>query len=106
MYRDKLPKFNNNGKMVFDWIKWVKDSKGYPKIHPTQKPVNLLRQLITIFTDAGDVVIDPVAGSGATLRAAQELGRNSYGFEISLDIYIKAKEQMLKPQRFEKISMF
>lgn len=106
LYREKLPKFNNNGKMVFDWIKWVKDSKGYPKIHPTQKPVNLLKQLITIFTDAGDVVIDPVAGSGATLRAARELGRNSYGFEISRDIYITAKEQMLKPQRFEKISMF
>ena len=36
-------------------------SKEYAKIHPTQKPVGLLKKLIEIFTDEGDVVIDPVA---------------------------------------------
>ena len=106
LYRDKLPKFNNSGKMVFDWIQWVRDSKAYPKIHPMQKPVGLLKQLITIFTDVDDIVIDPVAGSGATLRAAQELGRSSYGFEISREMYKKAQTEMLKPRRFEAISMF
>ena len=106
LYRDKLPKFNNNGQMVFNWFKWVKDSKKYPKIHPTQKPVNLLKQLIAVFTDVGDVVIDPVAGSGTTLRAAMELGRNSYGFEISKDFYNKAKIEMLKPQNFEQLTCF
>lgn len=106
LYREKLPKFNNNGKMVFDWIKWVRDSKAYPKIHPTQKPVGLLKQLITIFTDANDIVIDPVAGSAATLRAAQELGRSSYGFEISRDMYKLAKNKMLAPRKFKAISMF
>ena len=83
LYRDKLPKFNNNGKMVFNWMEWKRDNaKIYPKIHPTQKPVGLLKKLITIFTDEGDVVIDPCAGSGTTLRACMELNRNSYGFEI------------------------
>lgn len=43
----------------------------------------------------GDVVIDPVAGSGSTLRAAIEMNRNAYGFEIKKDFYKKAKEQML-----------
>lgn len=96
LYRDKLPKFNNNKKMVFDWMEWRRDnSKEYPKIHPTQKPVNLLKRLIEIFTDEGDVVIDPCAGSGSTLRAAKELNRHSYGFEISRDFYKKAKEEML-----------
>lgn len=66
-----------------------------PKIHPSQKPVNLLKRLIGIFTDEGDVVIDPCAGSGSTLRAARELGRHSYGFEVSRDFYTKACEQML-----------
>ena len=102
LYRDKLPKFNNGrteaqkGKMVFDWFEWKRDdAKAYPKIHPTQKPVGLLKQLIEIFTDEGDVVIDPCAGSGSTLRACMELNRNSYGFEISKEFYGKAKEQML-----------
>ncbi|NCU33243.1 MAG: site-specific DNA-methyltransferase, partial [Candidatus Moranbacteria bacterium] len=73
LYRDKLPKFNNNGKMVFNWMEWKRDNtKIYPKIHPTQKPVGLLKKLITIFTDEGDVVIDPCAGSGTTLRACME----------------------------------
>ena len=48
-----------------------------------------------IVTDPGDVVIDPCAGSGSTLRAARELGRPSYGFEVSRDFYKKATEQML-----------
>lgn len=97
LYRDKLPKFRNNGKMVFNWFEWRRDStKDYPKIHPTQKPVSILKRLIEIFTDPGDVVIDPVAGSGSTLRAAYECGRNSYGFEVSSDFYHKAKSTMLR----------
>jgi site-specific DNA-methyltransferase (adenine-specific) len=94
LYRDKLPKFNNDGRMIFNWFEWKRDSKNdYPKIHPTQKPVCLLKKLIKIFTDEGDVVIDPCAGSGTTLRAAYELGRNSYGFEIARDICKEAKEK-------------
>lgn len=109
LYRDKLPKFRNGaqydedgkiikgtGRMVFNWFEWKRDSaKEYPKIHPAQKPVNLLKRLIEIFTDEGDVVIDPCAGSGTTLRAAAELGRNGYGFEVSKEFYRRAKEEML-----------
>ena len=90
LYRDKLPKFRNNGKMIFNWMEWSKDTKT-EKIHPTQKPVPLLEKLIEIFTDEGDVVIDPCAGSGSTLIAARNLKRNSYGFEIEKDFYNKAK---------------
>lgn len=53
-----------------------------PRIHPTQKPLSLLKYLIEIFTERGDVVIDPCAGSGSTLLAAEQLGRKAYGFEI------------------------
>ena len=96
LYRDKLPKFRNNGKMVFDWFEWKRDnSNEYPKIHPTQKPVNLLKRLIEVLTDEGDVVIDPCAGSGTTLRAANELNRNAYGFEVDKGFYKKAVEEML-----------
>lgn len=108
-YRDKLPKFRNgvqiddNGKnipgtghMIFNWFAWERDnSKEYPKIHPAQKPVSVLKKLIEVFTDEGDVVIDPCAGSGTTLRAARELNRSSYGFEIDRNFYKRAKEEML-----------
>ena len=95
LYREKLPKFNNEGKMVFDWMEWKRDGKEIPKMHPTQKPVNLLERLISIFTDEGDIVIDPVAGSGATLRAARNIGRSSYGFECNRKFYDMAIEKML-----------
>ena len=82
--------------MVKNWFEFKKDSsKVIPRIHPTQKPSNVIKRLIEIFTDPGDVVIDPTAGSAITLKLARELGRNSYGFEISADFYKKAKEQML-----------
>jgi hypothetical protein len=55
----------------------------------------VLKELIEIFTDKGDVVIDPCAGSGTTLRAAKELGRNAYGFEIDRTFYNRAKSEML-----------
>jgi len=95
LYRDKLPKFRNNGKMILNWFEYHKDGKDIPKIHPTQKSVRLLKRLIEIFTDIGDVVIDPCAGSGSTLRAAYELGRNSYGFEVSRSFCRAAQEKML-----------
>lgn len=92
LYRDKLPKFNNNGKMVFNVIDWESDEKNelYEKIHPTQKPVKLLKKLIEIFTDPGDVVIDPCAGSGSTIVAAIQTGREAFGFEIKKQFYDKA----------------
>jgi site-specific DNA-methyltransferase (adenine-specific) len=94
LYRDKLPKFNNNGKMIFNCIDWKKDTKTY-KIHPTQKPVPTLEDLIRIFTDKGDVVIDPCAGSGTTLLAATQCDRRAYGFEIKKNFYKEAKEKVL-----------
>ena len=102
LYRDKLPKFRNGktettkGRMIKNWFEWKIDNRNeIPKIHPTQKPVAMLKELIEIFTDEGDVVIDPCAGSGTTLRAAAELGRPAYGFEIKKDFYKEAKEKML-----------
>jgi site-specific DNA-methyltransferase (adenine-specific) len=91
LYREKLPKFNNNGKMVFNCLDWQKDSDS-EKLHPTQKPVKLLKKLIEIFTDPGDVVIDPVAGSGSTIIAAIETGRKAFGFEIKKDFFNAANK--------------
>jgi len=117
-YRDKLPKFNNNGKMVMNCIDWVDDKKT-PKIHPTQKPVPLLEFLIRTFTDVDDVVIDCCAGSGTTLLAAKNLNRKAYGFELKKEFYKGFYEKILpcytediflkhelEEKRFRQLEMF
>ena len=98
LYRDKLPMFNNNKKMIFNWMEWTRESKNIEKIHPTQKPLAVLKRLIEIFTNEGDVVVDPVAGSGSTLRAARDLKRNSYGFEVDKRFFAAATNKMLAEQ--------
>ena len=103
LYRERLPKFNNNGKMIFNWMPWEKDN--VPKVHPTQKPQPVLKRLISIFTDPGDVVIDPVAGSGSTLLACSDLNRNAYGFEIKKDFYNLAQEKILNNRQMSLIGM-
>jgi len=94
LYRGKLPKFNNNGRMVMNVMDFPRDTTT-PKVHPTQKPVALLENLIEIFTDPGDVVIDPCAGSGVTLLAAHNLGRESYGFEIKKEFCAAFEKQIV-----------
>lgn len=104
-YRDKLPKFNNKGKMVFNCIDWERDDISSPlmrKIHPTQKPVALLEKLIEIFTDEGDTVIDPCAGSGSTIVACINKKRKGHGFEIKKDFYKSAKEWIEEVAQAEK----
>lgn len=101
LYRDRLPKFNNNGKMIFNCIDWPRDTVS-EKIHPTQKPVELLKTLIEIFTDPGDVVIDPVAGSGSTLIAAERLNRKAYGFEIKKEFWTKANAWLNEEKQMKK----
>ena len=91
LYRDKLPKFNNDGRMVFNCFDVERDTDT-PKIHPTQKSIPLIERLIKIFTDEGDVIIDPVAGSGTTLIAAINQKRTAYGFEIKKNFFAAANE--------------
>jgi DNA modification methylase len=51
-------------------------------IHPTQKPTDLLEELISNSTDPGDLVVDPFAGVGSTVVAARNLGRDAIGIEL------------------------
>lgn len=104
-YREKLPKFNNKGKMIFNCIDWERDDISSPlirKIHPTQKPVKLIEKLIEIFTDEGDVIIDPCAGSGSTIVAGINKKRKAFGFEIKKDFYKDASQWIEEVKQYHK----
>ena len=50
--------------------------------HPTEKPLPLASEFVALFSDPGEIVLDPFMGSGTTLRAAKDLGRKAVGIEI------------------------
>lgn len=56
---------------------------GSKKVHPTEKPVELLEQLVRVVTPPGGTVVDPFAGSGSSGVAALRLGRSWIGAEVS-----------------------
>lgn len=58
--------------------------------HPTQKPLSLIEMLIGQYTHPGETVLDPFAGSGSTLRAAQLTNRKAIGMELNPQYYAKA----------------
>lgn len=53
--------------------------------YPTQKPLALVRDFVSLFSDKGDTVLDPFCGSGTTLVASIERGRRAIGIDISED---------------------
>lgn len=105
LYRNKLPMFNNHGSMVMNVMDWPQDYRDVPKVHPTQKPVKLMEKLISLFTNPGDVVIDPCAGSGSTLVAAENLNRRGYGFEIKKE-FVHSFETQMKPSVTQGLPLF
>lgn len=56
--------------------------RGEDRVHETQKPIGLMRELILDFTDVGDLVLDPFCGSGTTGVAAKECGRRALLIEV------------------------
>lgn len=88
LIKTKLPEFYNNKRMIKNWFNFERISK---KLHPNQKPINLIKEFIELFTLPEDYVIDCCLGSGTTLYACKELDRNFIGFEI-LEEYYKLYE--------------
>lgn len=72
----------------------AKDSYGNNAYHPTQKPVDLMEQLIEIYTNEGDVVLDAFMGSGSTGVAALNLGRQFIGIELDDEYFNVAHHRL------------
>jgi site-specific DNA-methyltransferase (adenine-specific) len=77
-------------------ILYFKNHNRYGKLHPTQKPLKLIKYLIKTFSNPGDTVLDCCAGSGTIGAAAQELGRNFILIENKIQ-YIKIIQDRLFP---------
>jgi site-specific DNA-methyltransferase (adenine-specific) len=67
--------------LVWDGFRRGGGEKGTPRVHPTQKPVELMKWCMLFAPDA-KLILDPFMGSGTTLRAAKDLGRRAIGIEI------------------------
>lgn len=65
------------------------------KQHGAQKPLELLKYLIKGFSNEGDAILDPFAGSGSTLLAAQKLNRGYIGIEMNPDYIEIIKKRLL-----------
>ena len=72
----------------------IPNIKAGTKLHPTQKPVELLEYLIKSFTNEGDTVLDNCMGSGSTGVACKNLNRNFIGIEKELTYFEIAKERI------------
>ncbi len=83
------------------WLGLMKGTeRGEARVHPTQKPVALLRWLIDYYSQPGDMILDPYLGSGTTLRAALDQSRRGIGIEIEeryCEIAARRLDQMALP---------
>lgn len=65
--------------------------------HPTQKPEGLIERMVLASSDAGDLVLDPFAGSGTTLRVCQQLNRKVIGIELNPDYVAMTRSRLSMP---------
>lgn len=79
-------------------------SHNEPRLHTTQKPIALILDLVREFSDEGETILDPFAGSGTTLVAAKRLGRKAIGIErdeANCETAAKRIERELRQQTLE-----
>jgi DNA modification methylase len=69
-------------------------------IHPTQKPIQIMRDLIEYFSDENDLILDPFSGTGTTCVVAKSLNRNFIGIEINEDYYNLSLNRLLASSLF------
>ena len=94
LHREGKKKWNGGGRHAV----W-----NVPKVegqHPTTKPMRLINQFIQLFSDEGELILDPFMGSGTTLRAAKDLRRRAIGIEIE-EKYCEIAAKRLEQEVFD-----
>ena len=105
-YRFSMTKNKLNDLDPKTWLKFQKSwfihnppkRKKDALVHPAKYPETLAQEFIEFFTKAGEIVLDPMAGTGSTLIAALRAGRNSYGIELNLK-YTEIAKQFIEEER-------
>lgn len=72
-------------------LEYAKDT---PSLHPTQKPLALIEDLVKTYSNPGDTVLDPFMGSGTTAVACLKTGRNYIGFELDEKYHAIAQQRI------------
>ncbi len=89
----KRPGTKFNGKSVHNVFTYKSPSPQH-RIHPTQKPLALIERLIELFTDEGDTILDPFAGSATTVLGAMRTYRRCVAFENNAEYYQAASARL------------
>ena len=97
-------------KITYDWIGfgYLNNSRGQKKTHPTEKPIDLYRQVLREYATKGDKILDTHLGSGSIAIACHEEGFDLTGMEIDTEYFEGAVERLKTAQsqtilNFEKI---
>lgn len=73
------------------------------RVHPTQKPLELIEMMVELFSDEGDLVLDPFAGGGTTVVAALRKGRRPLAFESDSGHYNRAVDRIWADEGFNPL---
>ena len=89
----KRPGTKFNGRIVHNVFRY-KSPSPQERIHPTQKPLNLIKEFVTLFSNEGDFVYDPFAGAATTLIAAHQQRRKVLSYERDSEIFQSASQRI------------
>lgn len=76
------------------------------RVHPTQKPVKVMSEILERFSKEGDIILDPFTGSGSTLVAAEKLNRKWIGMEINPEYCKIARGRIANVQNQDRLTAF
>lgn len=102
-YKTKTGTFNNNGKVLHDFIETSVTSNSEKKYgkHPTQKPEALMEHFVKVLSNENDTILDPFMGSGSVGVSAVKNNRNFVGIELDENYFNIATSRIKEVKKDE-----